>query len=355
MLTCPLYHIPCFVGPPALGHELGIRCRPFRMKGLEGMPRWGGIHNQSYLQFQIRYRNRFGARTALSTFDVYRAQKTRETRNKTLDVLELAHDEDLDVLALTETWLQTGEKALCAEIKDLGFNIQHTPRKSRGGGVGVITTRRLRIEKVKQQLTTKSFEYQEVLLKVPTSMRLLVIYRPGNTTTFSEFLCEFESLLHVITERREPTIICGDFNIHLEKVEDPCTKKFQNLLYDFGWSNIVSEKTHVAGGTLDLVLVQRSITAAIMSTDASQMGVSLEPDWLRSKPVFSRNRYGQEELLNLWTTLPSCPQSILDIPELGSDEPLKPAYLAQYTEEQIAWNLISIERPGGNTALGGNT
>eukprot|EP00116_Pleurobrachia_bachei_P007165 sb/3467427/ len=30
------------------------------MKGLEGMPRWGGIHNQSYLQFQIRYRNRFG-------------------------------------------------------------------------------------------------------------------------------------------------------------------------------------------------------------------------------------------------------------------------------------------------------
>eukprot|EP00116_Pleurobrachia_bachei_P014600 sb/3474862/ len=49
---------------------------PF-IKGLEGIPRWGelqallqrpggnsraggGIHNQSYLQFQIRYRNRFG-------------------------------------------------------------------------------------------------------------------------------------------------------------------------------------------------------------------------------------------------------------------------------------------------------
>eukprot|EP00116_Pleurobrachia_bachei_P003571 sb/3463833/ len=32
---------------------------PF-IKGLEGIPRWGGKHNQSYLQFQIRYRNRFG-------------------------------------------------------------------------------------------------------------------------------------------------------------------------------------------------------------------------------------------------------------------------------------------------------
>eukprot|EP00116_Pleurobrachia_bachei_P017001 sb/3477263/ len=42
------------------GDFVGIRCRPFKMKGLEGMPRWGGIHNQSYLQFQIRYRNRFG-------------------------------------------------------------------------------------------------------------------------------------------------------------------------------------------------------------------------------------------------------------------------------------------------------
>eukprot|EP00116_Pleurobrachia_bachei_P010921 sb/3471183/ len=28
---------------------------PF-IKGLEGIPRWGGIHNQSYLQFQIRNR-----------------------------------------------------------------------------------------------------------------------------------------------------------------------------------------------------------------------------------------------------------------------------------------------------------
>ena len=195
-----------------------------------------------------------------------------------MDVLELAHDEDLDVLALTETWLQTGEKALCAEIKDVGFNIQHTPRKTRGGGVGVISTRRLRMEKVKKQLTTKSFEYQEVLLKVPTLVRLLVIYRPGNTASFSDFLCEFESLLHVITERREPTIICGDFNTHMEKVEDPCTKKFQNLLNDFGWSNIVCEKTHVAGGTLDLVLVQRCKEDLIELSNIQVLPVPVVPD-----------------------------------------------------------------------------
>eukprot|EP00116_Pleurobrachia_bachei_P000278 sb/3460540/ len=43
------------------GHQsrkLAYATGPF-IKGLEGIPRWGGIHNQSYLQFQIRYRNRF--------------------------------------------------------------------------------------------------------------------------------------------------------------------------------------------------------------------------------------------------------------------------------------------------------
>eukprot|EP00116_Pleurobrachia_bachei_P015996 sb/3476258/ len=36
--------------------KLAYATGPFT-KGLEGIPRWGGMHNQSYLQFQIRYRN----------------------------------------------------------------------------------------------------------------------------------------------------------------------------------------------------------------------------------------------------------------------------------------------------------
>eukprot|EP00116_Pleurobrachia_bachei_P019393 sb/3479655/ len=39
--------------------QLAYATGPFT-KGLEGIPRWGGMHNQSYLQFQIRYRNCFG-------------------------------------------------------------------------------------------------------------------------------------------------------------------------------------------------------------------------------------------------------------------------------------------------------
>eukprot|EP00116_Pleurobrachia_bachei_P003706 sb/3463968/ len=42
-----------------LADSLAYATGPFT-KGLEGIPRWGGMHNQSYLQFQIRYRNCFG-------------------------------------------------------------------------------------------------------------------------------------------------------------------------------------------------------------------------------------------------------------------------------------------------------
>ena len=56
---------------------------------------------------------------------------------------------------------------------------------------------------------------------------------------------------------------------------------------------------------------------------------------LRSKPVavFSKKRYGQEELLNLWTFSPSCPQTILDIGDLNPVEALRPACLTNDVEE----------------------
>ncbi|XP_063677623.1 GRB10-interacting GYF protein 2-like isoform X2 [Bolinopsis microptera] len=74
-----------------------------------------------------------------------------------------------------------------------------------------------------------------------------------------------------------------------------------------------------------------------MTTETSSQdinSVTLGPDWLRSKPVavFSKNRYGQEEILNLWTAA-QCPQSILSIPDLAAPEPVKPACLSGHPEE----------------------
>ena len=187
-------------------------------------------------------------------------------------------DRQLDILAVTETWLQSGEKALCADIKDAGFDIQHLPRNGRGGGVGVITLCSLKLGKTKSGVVATSFEHQEVLLKTSPPTRLVVIYRPGNITSFSLFLEEFEHILSCANENHEPTIICGDFNIPIQDAQHPQTKKFQKLLHEFGWRNIVNEKTHVKGGTLDLVLVQTSLETSLDLTNVLATPVPDVPD-----------------------------------------------------------------------------
>ena len=175
-------------------------------------------------------------------------------RNKAIDILELAVDEDLDVFALTETWMKKDDGALCALFKEAGFNIVSHPRVGRGGGVALVTKKSTKTSKYCHNF--KQFECLEVLLKEPTNTRIVVVYRPGTSGKFTEFLDELEDLFLKLAERKERCIVCGDFNIHVETNLDPQARKFNELLNLFGWKNIVTGPTHVKGGTLDLILTQ---------------------------------------------------------------------------------------------------
>ena len=175
-------------------------------------------------------------------------------RNKAIDILELAVDEDLDAFALTETWMKKDDGALCALFKEAGFNIVSHPRVGRGGGVALVTRRRTKTSKYAHKF--KQFECLEVLLKEPTNTRIVVVYRPGTSGRFAEFLDELEDLFLKLAERKERCLICGDFNIHVEDGLDPQARKFNELLNQFGWKNKVTGPTHIKGGTLDLILTQ---------------------------------------------------------------------------------------------------
>ena len=96
---------------------------------------------------------------------------------------------------------------------------------------------------------------------------MLTVYRPGTVGQFECFLEEFEDLLVSLMEQRECSIICGDFNIHMERAADPTAVKFKALLSELGWHNTVNVPTHNKGGTLDLILTR--------SDDASASGVRI--------------------------------------------------------------------------------
>ncbi len=58
--------------------------------------------------------------------------------NKTLEIHDLITDENFDLLAVTETWLNEYEQAKRKEMTPITHTILHTPRKDRrGGGVRI--------------------------------------------------------------------------------------------------------------------------------------------------------------------------------------------------------------------------
>ena len=55
--------------------------------------------------------------------------------------------QNIDVLALTETWLCCGDNAVLNELLPPGYDIRHVDRERRGGGVALIYKKRHFISK----------------------------------------------------------------------------------------------------------------------------------------------------------------------------------------------------------------
>ena len=109
----------------------------------------------------------------------------------------------------------------------------------------------------------KSFEYMECLVKLGNVwLRIVTVYRPtpsrSNGFTVRQFINEFTTLLEVLTVSQGQLLILGDFNFHVDDLNDCCTKQFLNLLLSFNLVQHVLDPTHELGHCLDLVITRSS-------------------------------------------------------------------------------------------------
>ena len=95
-------------------------------------------------------------------------------------VKDFVVDQDIDILALTETWLPPGNtddveiRALCPT----GYRFLLVPRgHSRGGGVGLLFKDTLQINSHITD-TFKTFELMDIHFRTLQFIRVLLIYRP---------------------------------------------------------------------------------------------------------------------------------------------------------------------------------
>ena len=181
----------------------------------------------------------------------------RSVNNKLPDIMEHILDLDSDVVFVTETWLESDNNAVTAEIKTYGYQLLHDRRKERekdrGGGVGIMVKSN-RIVKHLRIKHYKSFEHTIVKLSTQKnkSMLLIAVYRLLSVTT-SIFMEEFADLLDLYIVPNEDFIIAGDINIHVE-TDSQSANRFNDMLELYDLQQHIAEPTHRKGHTLDVVI-----------------------------------------------------------------------------------------------------
>ncbi len=83
-------------------------------------------------------------------------------------------------------------------------------------------------------------------------MLFVIVYCPPGP--YSEFLSEFSEFLSSLVLKTDRVMVIGDFNIHVDNVNDSLGSAFISLLDSVGFCQCVHEPTHYFNHTLDLVL-----------------------------------------------------------------------------------------------------
>lgn len=186
---------------------------------------------------------------------------TRSVRKKTLPVKDQVVEQDVDIFAITESWLsRESDEFIIRDLCLTGYEFRNVPRGSRSGGLGILHKSTIHFQKqsgIKGKF--KSFEFMDLLLKQSsTSLRVVIVYRPqtmdNNKCSTSLFFEEFSRLLEALVTAPGSLLMAGDFNFHVDVPSDRDAQRFLRLLETFNLKQHLNVPTHRSGHTLDLVI-----------------------------------------------------------------------------------------------------
>lgn len=187
----------------------------------------------------------------------------RSIKNKTSFLCDFIISRQLDIMVLTETWLN-GDDRDCYHLADISntlaeYNIIQKPRNGKhGGGVAVLLKKGFATS-LHNHRNYQAMECLDVTVKAGnTSLRLLAIYRPPpsskNKFTASMFFDDFNHLIEeVAAASPRSCLMCGDFNFHMD-TRNSEADQFQEIILSADLRQHVDFQTHSKGHTLDLIL-----------------------------------------------------------------------------------------------------
>ncbi|KAK6171545.1 hypothetical protein SNE40_019711 [Patella caerulea] len=179
----------------------------------------------------------------------------RSVKHKTIELNDFICEHDLDILAVTEIWLGANDDAVF--VPDAYF-IQHKPRHSRNGGGLALIYKNLFELQTQNQTSYSSFEYLDCIVdSLSSAFRIDVLYRPPDNRLKSKFIDEFSDLINQLAKCSLELVILGDFNCHVDNINDKFSFQFCELLQVHSLIQHVNTTTHNQGHTLDLVITRQ--------------------------------------------------------------------------------------------------
>ena len=173
---------------------------------------------------------------------------------------ELVIDNNVDVLALSETWLyEKGDENCIADLTPKGYTCRSFPRKDgKGGGIAFVLRKEIDSVTTYTELAFSSFECIKLTIKSKT---LLCVYRPPpsqvNKSSHPIFREEFQNLLDSNTLQGEDLTIFGDLNVHFNKPCQSDVKLFKTVLDEHNLDQWIEGPTHKIGNTLDVLITDK--------------------------------------------------------------------------------------------------
>ena len=161
----------------------------------------------------------------------------------------------MDVAFITETWMPSQNNRTSAMLLESGYSMYHYCRPNKqGGGVGIIAKTNI-TPKNGKSMYFKTFEVfiQSFNILKSYNFTLVVIYRLGKENQ-SDFINEFYGFIEFLMTNYIKFLICGDFNVHVNKPNENFVSDFNDVLNTFSLLQSVQGSTHVCGNTLDLII-----------------------------------------------------------------------------------------------------
>ena len=181
----------------------------------------------------------------------------RSIKPKTAPFTEYVTSKNLDIVAVTETWLKHDEtKSTIPNISPLSYLFFHEPRADQraGGGVGILVSGQLKTD-IHPLSSFKTFEAISARIGNKSFSGFVVcLYRLQNGTC--QFFDGFQDLLENIIALHDILYILGDFNLHLDN-SNRNTNKFNEILTCFDLKQHGNFPTQVHGHCLDLLITKR--------------------------------------------------------------------------------------------------